>query len=163
MTQIEILASNAETNLGLLKFTLADFSDADMLVRPTPNANHAAWQVGHAMASEVSLVNMAKAGVMPEPSERFVGKFTKETAKLDDLKAFPTKGELLEQYAVVRKGSVNWIRSLTEEDCNRPMPEKLHAFARTWGELAIMIPVHLAMHVGQIQVIRRKLGKPVLF
>jgi hypothetical protein len=73
MTQIEILASNAEANLGLLKLTLADFSDAEMLARPTPNANHAAWQVGHAMASEVSLVNMAKPGVMPEPPERFVG------------------------------------------------------------------------------------------
>jgi hypothetical protein len=69
----------------------------------------------------------------------------------------------LAQFEKVRSATVKWIRSLTEEDCNRPMPEKLHGFARTWGELAIMIPVHLAMHVGQIQVIRRKLGKPVLF
>ena len=29
--------------------------------------------------------------------------------------------------------------------------------------MALMIPVHVAMHIGQFQVIRRKTGKPVLF
>jgi hypothetical protein len=31
------------------------------------------------------------------------------------------------------------------------------------GDILMLHPAHLAMHVGQIQVIRRKLGKPVLF
>jgi hypothetical protein len=163
MTLIEILANNAESNLGLVRFMLADFSDADMVARAAPNANHAAWQVGHMMTSEVSLLNQAKAGAVPELPASFVAKFTKETARVDDPKAFPPKGELLNQFEKVRQATVKWIRSLSEADCNRPMPEKLHAFAKTWGELAIMMPVHTSMHVGQIQVIRRKLGKPVLF
>ena len=163
MTLIEILANNAETNLGMVKFMLADFSDAEMVARAAPNANHVAWQVGHLMTSEVSLLNQAKAGAVPELPASFVAKFTNETAKVDDPKAFPTKAKLLGQFEKVRSATVKWIRSLTETECNRPMPEKLHAFAKTWGELAIMIPVHTSMHVGQIQVIRRKLGKKVLF
>jgi len=26
-----------------------------------------------------------------------------------------------------------------------------------------LLPVHVAMHLGQFQVLRRKLGKPILF
>ena len=36
----------------MLQFTLGDFSDADMLARPAPSANHAAWQLGHLIAAE---------------------------------------------------------------------------------------------------------------
>ena len=46
MTQTELLADMLNRNLEMLKATLGDFSDADMLVRPTPGANHAAWQLG---------------------------------------------------------------------------------------------------------------------
>jgi hypothetical protein len=43
------------------------------------------------------------------------------------------------------------------------MPEALQGFAPTVGHLAYVLPVHVMMHLGQVQVIRRKLGKPVLF
>jgi len=33
----------------------------------------------------------------------------------------------------------------------------------TMGHLVQLLPSHFAMHVGQMQVIRRKLGKPLLF
>ena len=46
---------------------------------------------------------------------------------------------------------------------DRPMPEALQAFAPTVGHLAYILPSHVMMHLGQIQGIRRKLGKPVLF
>jgi hypothetical protein len=36
-------------------------------------------------------------------------------------------------------------------------------FAPTVGHLVLMIASHIMMHVGQMQVIRRKLGKPLLF
>jgi hypothetical protein len=36
-------------------------------------------------------------------------------------------------------------------------------FAPTTGHLALMTASHIMMHVGQLQVIRRKLGKPLLF
>ena len=31
---------------------LSDLSDADLLVRPSPAANHLAWQLGHLISSE---------------------------------------------------------------------------------------------------------------
>ena len=38
---------------------LSDLTDADLLTRPTPDANHIAWQFGHLIASEVGLVSTA--------------------------------------------------------------------------------------------------------
>ena len=37
---------------------LGDLSDADLLVRPVPTANHIAWQFGHLIQSESHLVKM---------------------------------------------------------------------------------------------------------
>jgi hypothetical protein len=37
------------------------------------------------------------------------------------------------------------------------------AFAPTVGHLVTMTISHFMMHTGQFQVIRRKLGKPLLF
>src|SRR5688572_13995996 len=33
-----------------------DFSDADLLVRPVPTANHAAWQIGNVIVGDIFLV-----------------------------------------------------------------------------------------------------------
>jgi hypothetical protein len=62
MTPIELIADNLRRNLELLKMTLADFSDADMMVRPCPGANHALWQLGLLVNGEVSMLKACNAG-----------------------------------------------------------------------------------------------------
>jgi hypothetical protein len=163
MTQTELLAELLTGNLDFVKMTLSDFSDADMLVRPCPGANHAAWQLGHLTNSESgSLALLAPDKARPAPAA-FKEKFNKETAKIDDPKFFPGKGELIEAFSASRLATVEWAKSLTPADLARPTPDKVRSWAPTVGHLLAMTPVHVAMHVGQFQVIRRKLGKPVLF
>jgi hypothetical protein len=148
MNASEILVDLLSKDLEMLKMTLSDFSDADMLVRPTPAANHTTWQLGHLIASETSMVNSIKAGAMPELPAGFKEKFTPETTKSDDAGAFPKKNELLAQFEKTRAATAKWARSLTEKDYAIPSPESM----RQW------VPT-----VGHMQVIRRKLGKPILF
>jgi hypothetical protein len=162
MTMQEHLAAALEQNLGMLKMTLADFSDADLLVRPLPNANHTAWQLGHLICSERQM-NMAAGAKMPALPPGFEARFTKETAKVDDPAAFPKKSDLFVVYEQQRKGTVAWVKGLSEKDLDAPGPEPMRAFCPTVASLAMLGPGHLAMHMGQMQVIRRKLGKPVLF
>jgi hypothetical protein len=162
MTQIELLADVLERNLEMVKMTLSDFSDADMLARPVPTANHAAWQLGHLIGAETRFIS-AGGGTAPALPPGFEEKFTKETAKTDDPAFFPKKAELLDQFAKVRSAMVKWVRSLKESDLARATPEKIQRFAPTVGHIAAMTPAHVAMHMGQFQVIRRKLGKPVQF
>lgn len=163
MTQIELLADVLTKNLDLVKNTLADFTDADMLARPCPGANHATWQLGHLISAEGgSLGLLAPDKARPTP-EGFTDKFNKETAKIDDTKFFPAKAELLERFSTMRLATIEWAKSLQPADLERQTPERIRRWVPTVGHFLTMMPAHVAMHVGQFQVIRRKLGKPILF
>lgn len=163
MTPSELAISALPGSLEMLKSHVSDFSEADMLVRPCPGANHTAWQLGHLASAERRLVNAYAGATIGSLPARFEEKFTKETAKLDDPKAFPSKAEILEVLSNSRAGTIAWAKSLKDSDLDRPGPEHLRRFAQTIGQLLVMTPVHTAMHLGQIQVIRRKLGRPVMF
>ncbi len=159
----DLLADSLTRNGEMLKGTLADFSDADMLKRPCPGANHAAWQLGHLISAETSMVNGAKPGAMPELPAGFKEKFSKETAKIDEPAAFPNKSELVALFEKTRAASAKWASGLTPADMEQPAPERMQRMAPTVGHMVLLMPTHTAMHMGQFQVIRRALGKPLLF
>ena len=55
--QAKDMAKTALTSTQfLLQMYLGDLSDADLLVRPVPNANHTAWQLGHLIGSEKKML-----------------------------------------------------------------------------------------------------------
>ena len=162
MAQIDLIANNLAGNLDLLKSVLADFSDADMLIRPVPDANHAAWQLGHLAFFEAMVCGMyvpSKAPTLPADSKTLYGK---EGASIDDPSRFFTKDEGLKILGQTRAALVDWARTLTEADLAKPGPEQFKGWVNTIGDLLITIIVHTTMHVGQFQVIRRKLGKKIL-
>ncbi len=162
MTMQEHLAAALEQNIGMLKMTLEDFSDADLLVRPLPNANHTAWQLGHLICSEYGM-NKAAGAKMPALPNGFEAKFSKETAKVDDPADFPRKSELLAVFEQQRKATIAWVKGLSQKELDGPGPESMRDFCPTIASLVMLGPGHLAMHLGQMQVVRRKLGKAVLF
>jgi hypothetical protein len=157
----QILADLYAQFLDMVKWHLADFSEADMLARPCGAANHAAWQVGHMAVAEANLINAAMPGAVPEPTAQ--QKLWHDKANATATSGFPTKEELLKTFGATRERSIAWVKSLSAGDMAKPMPESLRPFAATVGHLAHILPTHDAMHIGQIQVIRRSLGKPRLF
>lgn len=163
MTPNDVIAAALAQDIQVLQFTLGDFTDADMLARPAPAANHAAWQLGHLTLVEYNSGNAVKPGSMPELPAGFADRFHKDKARSDNPADFPKKAELIAQFERVRRATVAWAKAMTPNDYAAPTPEKLRGWAPTVGQLPIALSGHLAMHVGQFQVIRRKLGKPVLF
>jgi hypothetical protein len=163
MTEIQLLTDLLRRDIEFVKGTLGDFSDADLLARPCAGANHTAWQLGHLIGAEARMINAVQEGAVPLPPAGFDEKFRKETASVDDPAFFPRKTELLDAMEKGRNATINWVKTLKPSDLDRPTPERLRRFAPTVGQLLAMLPVHVAMHVGQFQVTRRKLGKPVLF
>ena len=163
MTTNDLLVAQLQGNLGMLQATLGDFSDADMMVRPAPSANHAMWQLGHLCRAEVNLMNLVKSGSMPELPAGFADRFDKKTATIDDPKAFVSKQELIDLFTKIRQATINVATSISAADLDTAMPEKMQRLAKNSGEMLAMQAGHVTMHIGQFQVIRRKLGKPVLF
>lgn len=156
------LATGLQASLSLLQMTLADFSDADLMVRPVPNANHTNWQLGHLVVSETDLLKMIGAK-MPDLPPGFADKYTKAASAGDDAAKFLSKQQLLAQCDKTRAAAAAFTKELSDQQLAAPGPEPLRRMAPTVADLIAMLSVHTAMHLGQFQVIRRKLGKPILF
>jgi hypothetical protein len=163
MTQFELAADVLGRNLGMFQGTLNDFTDAEIFVRPAPGANHAAWQIGHLVSAETHMVSGFDPNAMPKLPEGFDKKFKKDTSSIDDPKFFGTKSELLGQLAKTRAATIAWVKTLKPVDLDKPAPEAMRSFCPTLGHVVALLPSHFAMHMGQMQVIRRKLGKPIIF
>jgi hypothetical protein len=160
MNDRDIIADIYRQQGQLLAAHLADFSEADMLVRPAESANHAAWHVGHLAGTFGALINMAMPGAIPPQPQEFIDRHTGKGSKLND--GFALKAELIQKFNAANERAIQWLLSLSDADKARPI-EKLKGFAPTVGHLVYVLPNHINMHIGQIQVIRRKLGKPVIF
>ena len=94
MTVTDLLAAALAGNLDFVKATVGDLSDADLLTRPAPAANHGNWQLGHLVVAETRMLT-AGGAAMPELPAGFADRYTKHTAGTDDAAAFATKAELL--------------------------------------------------------------------
>ena len=162
MASLEVTADVLNRNHEMLKGTLGDFSDADFYTRPCPGANHPAWQIGHLILSETHMVSAMDPKAAEKLPDGFDKKFTKETAGKDDPAFFGSKSQLMGQFAKTRAATIAWVKTLKPADLDKPAPEAFRGFAPTLGHILAMLPAHVAMHVGQFQVTRRKLGKPIL-
>jgi hypothetical protein len=153
-------------NLGFLKDTLKDFSDADLFVRPCPGANHTAWQLGHLISAENHMIGaMDPKGAITLPAD-FGDLFNKEASKNDDAAKFgkyTTKEDLLSLFEKTRNATIAWAGNVAPADLDKPSPEKFRSWMPTYGDLLAAQSWHVTMHIGQFQVIRRKLGKPIIF
>ncbi len=142
---------------------LGDLEDADLLIRPVDGANHIAWQLGHLINSENQLVGSIRPGSMPELPEGFAEQYTKETASVDDPAKFHTKDQYLQMLKDQREATLSLLDQLSDEDLDQPAPEQFREHFPTVGHIMALQAIHTTMHAGQWTVLRRKLGKPVLF
>lgn len=163
MTPNGVIADALVGSLGMLKMLLSDFSDAEMLARSCPGANHALWQLGHLIRGDTFMLNVVKEGAAPPIPQGWAEKFDNKTATIDDPAAFPAKAELLAHLEKLRGAAVDAVKSLSPEDLERPLPENLRWAGPNIAALALFPALHMNQHAGQIQVLRRRLGKKVLF
>jgi hypothetical protein len=142
---------------------LSDLSDADLLVRPVPGANHIAWQLGHLIAAEVRFGSQLPGATYPELPAGFVERHGKETAAVDPPKGFGTKAEYLNLFNKAREATLKALAKASDADLDKPTTGPMAPFAPIVGALLVLQSNHTLMHGGQFTVLRRKLGKPVLF
>lgn len=142
---------------------LEDLSDAEIMIRPVDGANHIAWQLGHLIAAERYFLEAVKAGASPKLPAGFASAHSKETSSIDDGAKFLSKSEYLKLFESQRAATLATLESLSEEELDLPTPDKLQALAPNQGALLNLAGTHMLMHVGQFAIVRRKLGRPVLF
>jgi uncharacterized damage-inducible protein DinB len=146
----------------LLEWFVSDLSDADLLVRPVPEANHIAWQLGHLVGAEAHLIRSELPDApYPELPAGFAEKHSKETARLDT--GFATKAEYVDLAKKMRAATLALLDGLSDGDLDRPSTGRFAKFAPRLVDLFLLVSNHSLMHAGQFTVVRRRLGRPVLF
>jgi hypothetical protein len=162
MSQQSTIVALLERGRGMMRKHLADFTDAEMFARVAPAANHAAYQLAHLLRTTKGMVQTLSPQAQVTLPAKVEGD-AKAPPASNDPTAFPGKEELLSAYENLFTQTVEAIKSMADADLDKPTPEHFKNFAPTVAQLALMLPLHMSMHVGQIQSIRRVLGKPVLF
>ncbi len=147
----------------LLSWFVSDLSDADLLVRPVPGANHIAWQLGHLITAEKGLGADVPGAVYPELPAGFAEQHGKTTASVDPPTGFLGKNEYLGLFNQMREATLANLARLSDADLDRVNDGKMAKFAPNLGALLQLVANHSLMHAGQFSVVRRKLGKPILF
>jgi hypothetical protein len=148
----------------LIPLLLSDLSDADLLVRPVPGANHIAWQLGHLIIQECDLVGSQNLEVKyPELPDGFREQHSDATAGIEPPSGFLTKAEYLDLLAKTHGATMETLESLSDADLDRLVTGNAGMKYPTLGDLFLGISVNGGEHQGQFSVVRRLLGKPVLF
>ena len=155
------------SSLGMSDFLvdryLEDLKPEEMFVRPTPDSNHIAWQIGHLIQSEHHLIEAAVPGSMPALPAGFRERHTKETAASDNPGDFLSKDEYLQLAREVRAGTLKVLDGMSESDIEKPVSGRVPPFIKKAGECFVLIGPHWSSHSGQWVVTRRKLGRPRMF
>jgi hypothetical protein len=162
MNTHEAIISNLHSSRYIMTRYLQDLSDADLLVRPHPDAHHSAWQLGHLILSECHMVR----GVSPQyafdlPTE-CIAKHDKAAASRSQLADFYTKDTYLSLMEQVREATFSAVKHFSQDDLSLPGPEAMRSYAPKVGSVFLAIANHEMMHSGQLAVVRRVLGKPVV-
>jgi hypothetical protein len=158
------LRANAETANYLVESYLGDLSDANLLVRPVPGANHMAWQLGHLISANCQMMEAIAPGSMPELPAGFAERYTSKTAALDDPAAFDKKDDYARLLKAQHAAVLAALDRLSEADLDRPVPPgSLEVFKTVGGVLHAVCVLHPLMHAGQWAVVRRLLGMKPLF
>ncbi len=145
-----------------MEMLVADLDDAELLRRPAPNANHPAWQLGHLIGAEHSMLTFMGAKMPPLP-EGFVERHAPENAGSDDPGDFETKARYLELYAEQRAATLAFVAEVDEAALDAPGPERIQRVAPTVGAGLTLMALHQTFHAGQFAPLRRQLGKPNAF
>lgn len=159
MNAKDVLKSGYQMADFILDSQIGDLSDADLLVRPAPAANHTAWQLGHLISTEHQFLSGRWPGRMPELPAGFAELHTKHHAKDDQ--GFLTKQEYLDLHKRGRAVTLELLDSLHESELDQEAPESVRSFAPTIMHVFSLLYCHQFWHIGQITSLRRYLNKPV--
>jgi uncharacterized damage-inducible protein DinB len=119
--------------------------------------------MGHLISSAASFYNGLPGVMKVELPAGFAEKHKKETAAIDTPSAFFTKAQYLELFDKVEGAILKALEASSDAELDTPTEGPMASFAPTRGAMFVVMATHPTMHMGQFSVLRRKLGKPLIF
>ena len=163
MNAKDVIKANIQGGQMLLGALSEDLTDDELFIRPAGVANHMAYQLGHLISSERHMIEGVCPGSSPELPAGFDKAHSKENAESESRDGFLSKSEYLALYQKQRDATLKALASQSDADLDKPGPEAMRQICPTVGSVFALQSFHQAWHMGQLTVLRRQLGKPVVF
>src|SRR6266545_4680239 len=117
----EAIQSALTSTRDLLGWYISDLSDADLLVRPAPGANHIAWQLGHLISAETQLIKPELPDTpYPELPAGFMERHANKNASAESTDGFGTRADYLDLFTKARNVTIAAVGRLSDADLDRP-------------------------------------------
>lgn len=141
-----------------LHMYIDDLKPAEFAHQPFPGVNSIAWILGHLTLTDRRILGLFGAELPPLP-DGFDTPFktTKQPAVTQTGLGNPT--DLIAAFDAHRTKLIATVEQAKPDALNTPLPNPV-ATAKTVGEAAAFMAVHVGLHAGQITLIRRSLGYP---
>ncbi len=164
MTAVDLLKYGLGLSQQIIGGALKDIKDEDLSQRPGPDSNTLAWQLGHIISSEKEMLQNFPGFKYPDLPAGFSEKHANkpEITKSDAPTGF-TVADYVAQMNAIREATMARVAQLTDKDLDHPSEGGIKEMAPTLGTVLELAAQHFTMHSGHLSVLRRKLGKPVLF
>ena len=141
---------------------LDGLTEEDWFWTPQTPTTHILWQVGHIAMAQYGLTLFRQRGRADIDSELMSGKcrkvFMKGTIPDSDRTAYPKPDETLAMLTRVNKQMLEEIDGFDGPQLDEPVEPPHIAFATRYGAL-LFASHHEMLHVGQIGLLRRMMGK----
>lgn len=161
MNTASAIATTLRGSMRIVKKYIEDFSAEEMSERPAEGCHPVAWQLGHLISSQAFLLNLVCPEANPGLPEGFHEQYAKGTDENPN-QTYQTAQEYIELFDRVNQAVEAELAKLSDEDLDRPAPEKFRERFPSIGHLYILMATHPLMHAGQFVPVRRKLGKPIV-
>ena len=163
MTGHDAIRFAFKTARNLTHLLTEDLSDADLLVRPVPGANHVAWQLGHLITSTHKMLGQHLGARAPALPAGFVDRHNEAASHSESNEGYLTKAAYLDLMDRMIEAATSTSAAMPDSALDGPNPGSLAKLAPTVGMLFQLAGEHILMHLGQFSTLRRALGKPHKF
>lgn len=135
-----------------------DLAPADFHHQPAPGANSAAWVVGHLVVTLWRTAERLGATDLPALPPGLLDTFAQTGKPAGDQSALGDPAELMKLFDACLAKAGEAAGRLPDAKLDEPPGRP--GLATTFGEGVLFGALHVAMHSGQLSIIRRSLGKP---
>lgn len=160
MNAKDLLRYNMRLCRSVTEMYLADLSDAELAEPPAIGANSTKWQLGHLIVSADEMLRLL-GGAPPALPKGFATLHAKD-APVPDVANLPAKSTYESLLKSQQEYALAFLADYPEAKLSEPGPEKMRGYLPTNASVLLMLGTHEMMHAGQIAVLRRRLGKPVV-
>ena len=142
-----------------------DLTPEEWFWHPAEFMTHIAWQVGHLTVSQYNLCLRRLRGRTKEDEalipDAFIEPFKLGSQPVAGAEHYPPLAEIRRVFDAVHEQSLKEFAGRTDEDLDVPVEQPHPVFKTKLGAIDYA-PSHEMVHVGQIALLRRLMGKPAL-